>query len=330
MISSEDVQFHTPVDVQYDWAETNFFSVYLPEPNITAWVYTVARPGVGAFVCDIEAIDRVGASPLEAIYFDFQQHLPMPDKLHSYALPNGLSVETFNEPRGYRVRYKGHDDTEFDWQVHGIMEPYDISDPNMDPLGTGDPEKSGFGLAYSNHFEMTARVTGTTRIRGRSFETDCVTQMNHSWGPRNERLMRAMGWINASFGADYSFNTIWSRNLDAEGWEGFSFAHGYALVGEKVRGLKSGQLRATRSRFQMPVSYEMKVLDVDDQEHMLIGVPIAQHPWACYSNSFVPFSQIRWHTIDGAGQRVGFGITQENCPLDQLTGHDFRTAEAAS
>jgi hypothetical protein len=319
LISAEDVRFHTPTDVQYDWAETNFFSVYLPEPNIAAWLYTVARPGVGAFVCDVEAINRVGHSPLDAIYIDFQQHLPMPDKLESYSLPNGLSLETSNEPRDYRIRYVGNDDTELDWQIRGLMEPYDISDPSMDPLATGDPEKSGFGLAYSNHFDMTVHVSGTTKIRGRSFDTDCVTVMDHSWGPRSERLMRPMGWINACFGEEYSVNTIWSRDMDAVGWDAFGLAHGYILIDGKVRGLKSGQIRSVAGRVRMPIGYEMRVVDVDDREHVLLGTPVAQHQWACYSNSFVPFSATRWYT----GDRVGYGLAQENWPLDQITGRDF-------
>ncbi|HEY1969289.1 MAG TPA: hypothetical protein VGH89_15165 [Pseudonocardia sp.] len=328
MIRADDVRFHTPADVKHDWAETNYFSVYLPEPNVTAWVYTVARPGVGAFVCDIEAINGIGTSPLDAIYFDFQQHLPMPAQLQSYTLLNGLSLRTSNEPRDYHIRYVGHDNTEFDWHLRGLMEPYDISDPSMDPLATGDPEHSGFGLAYANHFDMTVRVTGTTKIRGRSFDTDCVTLMDHSWGPRNEHLMRAMGWINACFGEDYSVNTIWSQDLDADqnDWSRFGFAHGYALIDGKVRGLKEGRLRATRGRNLMPVSYEMRVVDVDDRAHVLIGTPVAQHPWACYSNSYALFSTVRWHAAD----RAGIGLAQENCPLDQLTGRGFRDRGAAS
>ncbi|MGW0025398.1 DUF7064 domain-containing protein [Rhodococcus sp. NPDC003383] len=319
MIAAEDVQFHTPTDVQHDWAETNWFSVYHQEPNITAWVYTIARPGVGAMVCDIEAFDRIGDSPLDALYYDFQQHLPLPDKLQSYSLPNGLSLETSNEPRDYHIRYVGHDDTEFDWHVHGIMEPYDIQDPSMDPLATGDRAQSGFGMAYANHFDMTVHVTGTTKIRGRTFPVDCVTVMDHSWGPRNEQLLGSMGWLNAAFGQDYSINTIWSRDLNKNGWDGFTFAHGYALIDGQVRGLKSGRLRATRGRFQMPVSYELQVVDVDDREHVLVGTPVGQHPWTPYSNSYVPHSTVRWH----AGDRVGFGLAQENCPLDRITSGPY-------
>lgn len=327
MIRPEDMQFHTPDDVPYDWAETRFFSVHVPEANLTMWAYLVARPGVGAMVCDIEAIDRVENSPFDAVYYDFQQHLPLPDKYQSFTLPNGLSVETSNEPRDYRVRYTGHDDTSFDWHVEGLMEPYDISDPAMDPLATGDPEQSGFGMAYANHFDMAARVTGTTTVRGREFDIDCVTVMDHSWGPRSERLMRGMSWINAAFGADSVVHTIWARDLESEGWDAFTFAHGFALVDGQVRGLTSGRLRAVRrAHVPFPVSYEMRVVDVDDREHVLIGTPASQHHWSCYSNLFVPFSGVRWHTITSpsGSDRIGHGVAQESLPLDRLTGRGFR------
>lgn len=315
MIKPADVRFHTPTDVAYDWAETNFFSVYLPAPNITTWLYTVARPGVGAFVCDIEAFDKIGESTLDAIYVDACQHLPMPAALESYTLPNGVSLQTSNEPLDYHIRYTGNDDTEFDWRVRGLMEPYDIQDPAMDPRASGEAGQSGFGSAYANHFDMSVHITGTTRIRGREFPVDCVTIMDHSWGPRNERQLGCGAWINAAFGTDYSLNTIWMRDLAKAGWDEYTFAHGYALVEGKVRGLKSGRLRATHNRRHMPLSYEIVVLDIDDREHVLLGTPVGQHPWAPYSNHHIAFSTLRWH----AGDQTGFGVAQENVPLDKVT-----------
>jgi hypothetical protein len=319
MIHPEDVKFHTPKDVGYDWAETNFFSIYLPEPNIAAWVYTVARPGVGAFVADVEAINCISTQSIDAIYVDFQQHLPMPIKLQDYSLPNGLSLKTHNEPRDYHIRYQGNDDTEFDWYVKGIMEPFDIHDPSMDPLASADPTQSGFGSAYANHFDMTAHISGTAKIRGHKFDVDCVTVMDHSWGPRNERLMRNMGWINACFGEDYSVQAIYAFNPLANDWAAFELAHGYALVDGKVRGLISGKLRAVRHG-QFAIGYEMRVTDIDHREHVLIGTPVAQHPWSCYSNSHAKLSMVRWFA-DG---REGYGQAQENWAMDRLTGLDFK------
>lgn len=319
MIRPEDVRFHTPENVSYDWAETNFFCAYIPEANIAAWVYTIARPGVGAFVVDVSMINGFGTTSLEALYVDFQQHLPMPEKLEDYSLPNGLSFRAFNEPRDYQIDYIGVDDTELHWTVKGVMEPFDIHDKSMDPLASGDVNASGFGAAYASHFDMTAHVSGTLKVRGKSYDVDCTATMDHSWGPRNERGLRPMGWVNANFSDTLAFQTIWVFDPHASGWDEFKLAHGYALIDGKVRGLVSGRQRAVR-KGSFPVSYEQIVTDLDGNEHHLIGVPVGQHPWACYSNSMPILSMMRWFYN---GQE-GHGQAQENWPLDRFTGQGFR------
>jgi hypothetical protein len=319
MIRASDVAFHTPSNVTYDWAETTYFSVYIPEGNITAWVYIVMRAGVGAAMADIEVINGIRRKPLDANYFDMQQHLPLPARLDDFTLPNGLSIKTSNQPRDYQIDYIGVDDTELHWTARGLMEPFDINDPAMDPRAApGDIAHSGFGAAYANHFDMTAHITGTIKIRGKTHAVDCVTTMDHSWGPRNERQLKPMGWINANFNQQTAFSTIWSFDPLARGWEQFGFAHGYALINGKVRGLKSGRQRAVRQG-PFPSGYEMIVTDINDDEHLLIGQTIAQIPWSCYSNSMAMATTVRWHY---AGL-TGVGLAQENWPLDRLTGHDF-------
>ena len=319
MIMPEDVRFHTPADVQYDWAETNFFSFYVPEANLTGWIYLVARAGVGAIAADVEMIDRIGRVSVDAAYFDFQQHLPLPKQLENFSLPNGLSVRAVNAPRDYQIDYIGVDDTEFHLQVRGLMEPFDIHDPAMDPLASHDPNASGFGSAYSNHFDMTAHVTGKVRVRGKSHNVDCVTTMDHSWGPRNERGMRPMGWINANFGTAFAFNSIWSFDPLASDWGQFSLAHGYILDAGQVLGLVAGRMRAVR-RGVFPIGYEALLTDKTGREHHFVGTPVAQHPWACYANSLAMFSTVRW-THKG---QEGIGLAQENWPLDRYAGMDFR------
>jgi len=318
MILATDVSFHTPAGVTYDWAETNFFSIYLPEPNIAVWVYTVARPGIGAMVVDIEAINRIGRLTIDALYFDFQQHLPIPKKLEDYTLPNGLSLKTSNEPRDYRIDYIGTDNTEFHWDIKGLMEPFDIHDPRMDPLASEDPNHSGFGAAYANHFDMTVHVRGTAKIRGKSYDVDCVTTMDHSWGPRNERGMRPMGWINGNLGKDLAFSTIWSLDQMKTGWDQFALAHGYVLIDGEVRGLTRGRIRATRNG-PLPVGYEAILTDKAGREYYFVGTTVAQTPWACYSNIMAINSAVRWH----CERRDGVGLAQENWPLDLLSGRNL-------
>ncbi|WP_017777637.1 DUF7065 domain-containing protein [Paraburkholderia kururiensis] len=320
MILAEDVKFHTPAEAAYDWAETNFFSVYVPEANITAWVYVIARPGVGACVVDVSMINGVGRTSLEALYVDFQQHLPMPAKLENLELPNGLRVSASNEPRDYQVDYVGINDTEFHWTVRGLMEPYDIHDRSMDPLASDDMDKTGFGAAYASHFDMTVHITGTLKVRGKTYEVDCVSTMDHSWGPRNERGLPAMGWVNASFSRSLAFQSIWTFEPFTDGWQQFRLTHGYAFVHGKVRGLVSGRQRSVR-RGAFPLSYEQILVDVDDVEHHLIGVAVAQHPWSSYNSCMPVLSMMRWFYRD----QEGYGQAQENWPLDKFAGLGIRS-----
>src|SRR6516165_2168560 len=303
MIRPEDVEFHTPKDVAYDWAETSYFSVYVPEANIAAWVYIVARPGIGAFVADISMINGIGTTSLEALYVDFQQHLPIPKKLGAFELPNGLRLRALNGPKDYELDYIGVDDTEFHWNVRGLMDPFDILDKSMDPLASDDVNSTGFGAAYANHFDMTAHVTGFLKVRGKTYGVDCITTMDHSWGPRNERGLRPMGWVNANFSEGLAFQNIWKFDPLASEWDQFSLAHGYALIDGKVRGLVSGRQRAIR-RGPFPLSYEQFVTDIDGNEHHLLGMTTGQHPWACYSSCMPVLSMMRWFykESEGSGQ----------------------------
>lgn len=318
MISPYDVGFHTPEDVPYDWAETMYFSIYIPEPNITAWVYTVARPGIGAMVADIEVFDCVARTTLEARYFDFQQHLPLPEKFQDFTLLNGLRLSTSNEPKDYHIFYQGTDDTEFDWKITGLMEPFDINDRSMDPLASGDPNKSGFGSAYANHFDMTAHVEGKAKIRGVSYDVNCVSTMDHSWGPRNERGMSPMGWINGNFGKDLAFSSIWKFDQFKQDWQQFELAHGYVLCDGVVSGLVRGKMRAIGRQGAFPTGYETVLIDLNGKEYYFTGSVVTQTPWACYSNIMAINSTIAWYY--GAENREGSGAAQENWPLDRLTG----------
>ena len=316
MIKASDVAFHIPENVPYDWAETNYFSFYIPEANITAWIYTIARPGVGAWVADIQAINRIGRLGLEALYVDFQQHLPMPERLEEYSLPNGLSMRTANPPRDYHIDYVGLNDTAFHLDVKGLMEPYDIHDPDMDPLAPRNRNDSGFGSAYSNHFDMTAHFTGTARFHGTTYDVDCVATMDHSWGPRNERGLKPIGWINGNFGTDLAFMTIWTLDHGKQGWDQFGLAHGYVMRDGEARGLVSGRLRAMRGGKIFPTGYEMVVTDRFGEEYHFIGINTTQSPWSCYSNVTSIVSGTIWY-YQG---REGSGMSQENWPYDLLAG----------
>ena len=75
MFRDADTRFHVPATVPSDWAETNFFYCYVPEHRVIAWVYLMARPGVGALKADVEINGDLSLDPWGAWYSDNQNHL---------------------------------------------------------------------------------------------------------------------------------------------------------------------------------------------------------------------------------------------------------------
>lgn len=320
MITDKDIAYHTPADVTHDWAETTYFHFFVPEARVMAWVYLVARPGVGAMVCDVQVMGDLSTNILDNWYADVQQHLKLPPRFDQFELPNGLAFKAHNI-RDYRLDYVGVNDTELHVDVKGIMEPYDINDPSMDPLAVADPhantDSTGFGRAYAAHFDMAARVTGTLRVRGRDYAVNCVAQMDHSWGQRSERGMKPMIWINAHFDDGYVVHGIFSYDPLAAPDKRYIFRHGYALEDGRVRGGVRSQLTGYHmngNRFAL--GYDWSLTDVDGREHSLYGSPAAMNIWAPYTCTYVPNVFIRWQS----GSKVGWGNSQENNPLDTFVG----------
>jgi hypothetical protein len=325
VITSDDVNFHTPDDVDYVWAETNYFAFHIPEQNLVCMVYVVARAGTGACVGEVIVFNTLTLDRRKVVYFDSDHHMPVPKDLSNYTLPNGISIQSVNPPRDYRIDYLGIDGTEFHLDVRGLMEPYDIHDPDMCP--TVPPQRadqvtgSGFGAGYSGHFDMTVKVTGTFTLFGRTFDVDCVDTMDHSWGPRAFRGMTAIGWQHAHFGEDYAVHAIWRFDPEAAPDRQFTVAHGYALVDGEVRGLVEGAMGVARQDGDgLPVCLRIDVLDRTGERHKITGAALASNNWVCYTSLQISHVYCEYR----AGARVGYGVHQEAFPLDMLARNNSR------
>lgn len=319
MITQADLQFHTPDDVDHEWAETYWLGLYVPEANLYGWVYLVFRAGTGAVMCDVEFIDRKSRAMYDARYVDIQNHIRIPERLDSFRLSNGLQFSA-TSPTEYRLDYVGVDDTEIHVDLVGIHQPFDIHDPSIDPMAKKDQsaaiEHSGFGTAYASHFDLTTRVTGTVRVRGVEHQVDCLATQDHSWGPRPERGMRFMTYMNAHFGLDGVVQTIFDFDPTKPDGSQHTFKHGYVVEGDRLTGLVEGQLRVNHSGM-FPTSVELSVRDVDGGSHTLEATPLAYNNWVPYGCCPTGHSMLAWTRDDG---RTGVGTLMEAYPLDSATG----------
>jgi hypothetical protein len=319
LITEADLQFHTPTDVDNEWAETYWFGLYVPEANLYGWVYMVFRAGTGAVMCDVEFVDRKSQSMFDARYVDIQNHIKIPENLDSFTLSNGLEF-TAKSPRDYRIDYVGADNTEIHLDYHGIHEPFDIHDPEIDPMAKVDGraaiEHSGFGTAYANHFDLTTRCIGTVKVRGEEYQVDCLATQDHSWGPRGERGMKPMTYMNAHFADDFVVQTIFDFDPSKADGEQHVFKHGYVVRDGQMTGIVDGSLRVDHAG-TFPKAITLSVTTKDGDSYHLTAVATTYNNWLPYGVCLTGHSMLAWTTSEGLD---GVGTLMEAYPLDTTTG----------
>lgn len=177
-------------------------------------------------------------------------------------------------------------------------------------------EKSGFGSAYSNHFDLTCHVVGTLKVRGRAFPIDCIAAMDHSWGPRAERGMRSMCWMNANFSAGMAMQAIWSYDLWAPDGARHEFKHGYAVVNGEIKGAVKGSLSTIHDGlFTKSAIFEL--VDQEGTRYLAEGIAQNSHLWTPYGCCPTPTQTMKWTMT---GQPTGIGTIMEGLPIDFYSG----------
>jgi hypothetical protein len=323
MIKPEDVEFHETDAGDPTWAETNYFGFYSAEHHLNCGVYALFRPNLGVVqttVCINSQDDAI--QPWRADYADYRGHCPIPEprSLANYTLASGLSVRTLKPNMDWEVRYDDGQGTTIDVVWRGLMEPFDIRDPAMDPMVAQKQGDFAWGTAYNGHFDLTGHVEGEVVVRGTRYPIDCVSTMDHSWGPRAERGAPNMSWLHAHFSRDYAVHAIFTFDQNAPGGgQELSLSHGYALEGGGLYGLKAGHGTTVRDDDLCPVTIDLEVTDVRDEVHVLRGVPTTRFAWQCWPN-MVGFNPLARWTSDRYLGGEGYGEVMDFYEINGLTG----------
>ena len=317
MITPEDVEYHTPPNADYKWAETYIFPIAIPEEHLLVMVYVAARPVLGVMLNDIYVYGALTDNRAELLYIDSQVHLPAPKRFSDIDSPSGLRIRATNAPRDFRIDYVGYDDTEIHVDWNGIMDPFDVHDPQHTPHAVGTIEekmaKSGLSRAWKGHFDMTGRVTGTVKVRGKEFAVDSLERMDHSWGERGELSLPAMDSISAQFDENLAFHIITHVDLDAPSGRDQKLAHGYVLEDRVQYGIAELDMTSTRLGVTI-AAMQIKVTDVRGRVFVLNAMADVGGPWNIYATTCYT-ALMRW-TL---GDRVGYGVVMEVLPIAALT-----------
>ncbi|MDF2464873.1 MAG: hypothetical protein K0Q43_3108 [Ramlibacter sp.] len=191
------------------------------------------------------------------------------------------------------------------------MPAFDINDPEMDPMCAQGKLTWG-STAYKGHFDQTGVFTGSVSIRERA---NCVSTMDHSWGPRAERGTPSISWLHAHFSKDLSIHCIFgfdpARDNDRDLW----LAHDYVLENGKVFGLKAGTGQTVRIQERYPDTIVLQLIDSADRSWVLNGQALTTLPRQAWSNMVVFNSLCQW---DCNGVK-GYGEVQDCFELPNLT-----------
>ncbi len=313
MIQDVDAEFH-PAEDDPTWAETNYFGFFNAEHHLNVGVYALFRPNLGIVGSTVCINSGRCVTPWESDFSDLRSSLPIPEprSLLDYRLLNSLHVRCTDPNQTWLIHYDDGEGTAIDVTWDALMPAFDIHDPGMDPMcakatEATDAGKFAWGTAYNGHFDQTGRVRGTVSVRGTSHAIDCVSTMDHSWGPRPERGKPNMSWLHAHFSEDLSMHAIFGFDPMRNGTE-LWLAHGYVLDRGTVHGLKAGTGTVERHQERYPESVELRVTDSSDRDFTLKGQALTTFPWQCWPN-MVAFNSLAEWTIDGpdGADRAGTG-----------------------
>ncbi len=318
MLDDQDAEFHAGDPVHTNWAETNFFGFYNAEHCLNVGVYALFRPHLGIVSSSICINSRRALTPWEADFCDYRAALPIPEPrtLLDYRLENSLHIRCTDPNRVWHIAYDDGEGTSIDVTYRALMPPFDIHDPEQDPMCASGAEagKFSWGTAYAGHFDQTGHVTGAVRVRGRAYPIDCVSTMDHSWGPRPERGKPNMSWLHAHFDQKTALHAI--LNFDAEVDDlNLSLAHGYVIDQGSLVGLAGGGGTVVRGPDRFARQVTLAFTDAHGNAHELEGASLTSFPWQCWPNMVAFNCLARWQYRG----RQGHGEIQDFYELPQIT-----------
>ena len=321
MIEDQDADFHPGPYSEPTWAETNYFGFYLKgERPMNIGVYALFRPNMGVVNTTISFNSAQTDTPWGADYWDTQVHVPMPanKSLQDYALANGLHVVCLEPNRVWALSFNDGEGTSIDVRYEALTPAFDINDPSMDPMVRARAEGSDFnwGTAYNGHFDQSGRYTGHVVLRGERHEVDCVSTMDHSWGPRPERSQSNMSWLHAHHDDGTLLHAIldWDP-MRPDDLSALQLTHGYVRHADGTfLGLQAGGGTSQR-RDWFPIATNLTFTDEKGGTHELRGRPRTSFPWQCWPD-MVGFNTLHEWTFEG---REGFwGEVMDFVPIHRM------------
>ncbi len=141
LLSAADDGLHAPSD--HPWFfESSWWSFYVPERNLGAWIYHWVRPNQSTQGGGVWLYDDSASSHLEVPYYACYEHTE-----------GGVDTEVLEPLRRYRLAFRDRDLITFDFDVCATMPPWIVAE---------------------GHFDQMMHVTGDLALHGDTIRVDSI------------------------------------------------------------------------------------------------------------------------------------------------------------
>jgi hypothetical protein len=167
--------------------ETFWFSFFVPERRIGAWLYAGVKREPGVTTGGLWMWDEVGADPWDLLFYEQFAHLKPPTAVSARRteFPTGLTVDVLEPGVSYNLTYEDRNRVSVSLRFDALEEAV--------PLRAGVPP-----YPTASHYDQTGHVTGHVNLDGQRIAVDCHAMRDRSWGPRTERGYRRVGYTWAA------------------------------------------------------------------------------------------------------------------------------------
>ncbi|EIV92683.1 hypothetical protein [Frankia sp. QA3] len=295
-----DDGLHTSSTDYYE-TETFWFSFFVPDRAIGAWLYAAVKHNAGGTGGGCWIWDAAGSAPWDIPFYEQFGHLKAPRQTSSGRLefPTGLTVEVREPALSYRLGYDDRNRCRIELRFDALEPPV--------PLRRGAPP-----YPKAAHYDQTGHVTGHLLLDGERIDVDCYAMRDRSWGRRTERGYRRVGYTWAA-SPDLSLLTYTSPEARAGGVIPENVHSGYLRRDGRVARIVGGHRTVHRDpKHGWITGIDLEVVDDDGRALAGRAEPASRMilPGAttlCVNTSLV------WN-LDG---RTVYGEDQDVCPIHE-------------
>jgi hypothetical protein len=168
VLTADDDAFHRAGSDRWFEHETFWFSFSAPEHDgLGGWAYNYIRPTIGVAGGAVVVWDDSTWFHMEIPYYRGYQamRIPPPGPPGTIAFPTGVTVQTLEPLRRYRLAFDDRPRLAFELTYDADMAPW--------VHAVGHPVQ---------HIDQVGHVTGMLTIAGRQIGIDCHAMRDRSWG----------------------------------------------------------------------------------------------------------------------------------------------------